>query len=221
MKAPNDFFIHDNGVRLHDEFDCGCVWEVPERVDGPLCSDDANDACGFDILRGRIGLILCAVVLMLFSWLMVSCSESEEQKVLNHVESVIEAHPDSALTLLRGVDKASLGSDREKAQYALLMSMALDKNYIDTTTFEVLQPAIDYYLYKDKGTPDDKLRTYYYQGRIFQNQGDRDNALNSFVKGLDISSESNDSLVLARTFVASGGGYTMIFTILKAIQQAT
>ena len=63
------------------------------------------------------------------------------------------------------------------------MSMALDKNYIDTTTFDVLQPACDYYI--EKGTPDDMLRTYYYRGRIFQKSGDHDNALNSFSKGLD------------------------------------
>lgn len=204
MKAINGFFIQDE-VRLHDEFDCGYVCEVPERVDRSLCSDDANDACGFDILRGRIGLILCAAMLMLFSWLMVSCSGSEEQKVLNHVESVIEAHPDSALTLLRGVNKASLGSDKEKAQYALLMSMALDKNYIDTTTFDVLQPAIDYYL--DNGNPDDRLKTLYYQGRIYQNKGDRDNARNTFAKALDNTHGIKDSLCIARTLVAQAGLY--------------
>lgn len=204
MKAINGFFIQDE-VRLHDEFDCGYVCEVPERVDRSLCSDDANDACGFDILRGRIGLILCAAMLMLFSWLMVSCSGSEEQKVLNHVESVIEAHPDSALTLLRGVNKASLGSDKEKAQYALLMSMALDKNYIDTTTFDVLQPAIDYYL--DNGNPDDRLKTLYYQGRIYQNKGDRDNARNTFAKALDNTHGVKDSLCIARTLVAQAGLY--------------
>lgn len=204
MKAINGFFIQDE-VRLHDEFDCGNVCEVPERVDRSLCSDDANDACGFDILRGRIGLILCAAMLMLFSWLMVSCSGSEEQKVLNHVESVIEAHSDSALTLLRGVNKASLGSDKEKAQYALLMSMALDKNYIDTTTFDVLQPAIDYYL--DNGNPDDRLKTLYYQGRIYQNKGDRDNARNTFAKALDNTHGVKDSLCIARTLVAQAGLY--------------
>lgn len=204
MKAINGFFIQDE-VRLHDEFDCGYVCEVPERVDRSLCSDDANDACGFGMLRKRIGVILCAVVLMLFSWLMVSCSGSEEQKVLNHVESVIEAYPDSALTLLRGVNKASLGSDKEKAQYALLMSMALDKNYIDTTTFDVLQPAIDYYL--DNGNPDDRLKTLYYQGRIYQNKGDRDNARNTFAKALDNTHGVKDSLCIARTLVAQAGLY--------------
>lgn len=189
MKATKDFFIHDNEVRLSTESYGGCLSQLS------------------GIVRGRISVIMSVVVLMLFLWLMVSCSDFKEQEVLTHVEAVIEAHPDSALTLLRGVDKASLGSDKERARYALLMSMALDKNYIDTTSFDVIQPAIEYYLDRDKGTPDDKLRTYYYQGRIFQNQGDRDNALNSFVKGLDMSSESNDSLTVARTFVASGGIY--------------
>lgn len=205
MKVTKDFLILDNEVRLHDELGGGCLCEVPARVDGSLYSDDANDACGFGMLRKRIGVILCAVVLVLFSWLMVSCSESEEQRVLNHVEEVIEAHPDSALTILRGVDKASLGSDREKAQYALLMSMALDKNYIDTTTFDVLQPAIDYYL--DNGNPDDRLKTLYYQGRIYQNKGDRDNARNTFAKALDNTHGVKDSLCIARTLVAQAGLY--------------
>lgn len=86
------------------------------------------------------------------------------------------------------------------------MSMALDKNYIDTTTFDVLQPAIDYYL--ENGNPTEKLRTYYYQGRIFQNKKDRDNALNSFIKGIDVSSGSNDSLCLARALVAQAAQYS-------------
>ncbi|MDE6084740.1 MAG: hypothetical protein K2G11_09680, partial [Muribaculaceae bacterium] len=86
---------------------------------------------------------------------------------------------------------------------------ALDKNYIDTTTFDVLQPAIDYYL--ENGNANDKLRTYYYQGRIFQNQGDRDNALNSFIRGIDVSANSNDSLSIARTLVAQGGIYNEFY----------
>lgn len=76
----------------------------------------------------------------------------------------MEAYPDSALTILEGIGKQKLGSKEEKARHALLMSMALDKNYIDTTSFDVLQPAIDYYL--KKGDANEKLRTYYYHYRI-------------------------------------------------------
>ena len=148
---------------------------------------------------------LLMLMLLLLACFIVSCSNNKQQETLNRAETLMEAHPDSALALLNGIEKSELGSKEEQARYALLMSMALDKNYIDTTTFDVLQPAIDYYL--DNGNAIDKLRTYYYQGRIFQNQGDRDNALNSFIKGTDISSGSNDSLSIARALVAEGGLY--------------
>lgn len=87
---------------------------------------------------------------------------------LDIAERIIEDRPDSALIVINSIDTSDLKKKSQKARYALLKSMALDKNYVDTTTFDILQPAIDYYL--EKGTPDEKLRTYYYQGRIYQNR---------------------------------------------------
>ncbi len=150
----------------------------------------------------RNDIITLYFILLSLAGCAVSCSTSQGQEMLSHAESLMETHPDSALTILTGVDKESLTDREQQARYALLMSMALDKNYVDTATFDVLQPAIDYYL--EKGTPDEKLKTYYYQGRIFQNGGDRDNALNSFIKGIDIAPACNDSLVIARALVAQG-----------------
>lgn len=124
-------------------------------------------------------------------------------------ENLMEARPDSALAILSSVDSTRLSDDEAKARYALLMSMALDKNYIDTTNFNVLQPAIDYYF--ENGTPDEKLRTYYYQGVIFLNKGERDNALSSFEKGTQMFNESSDSLTIARLLVAQGLIYNELF----------
>ncbi len=121
----------------------------------------------------------------------------------------METHPDSSLSLLKNIDKNSLHSKADKARYALLMSMALDKNYIDTTTFDVLQPAIDYYL--KKGTPDQKLRTYYYQGIIFMNQKDRDKTMNALINALDIAPESTDTLIWARALVAEACTYFELY----------
>ncbi|MDE6637144.1 MAG: cell division protein FtsL [Muribaculaceae bacterium] len=121
----------------------------------------------------------------------------------------MESHPDSALSILDSIHTSSIKSKSQKAKYALLMSMALDKNYVDTTTFDVLQPAIDYYL--KKGTPDEKLRTYYYQGRIYQNRNDRDSALYSFMRALDIAANCKDSLTIARTLVAQGIIYVSFY----------
>lgn len=135
----------------------------------------------------------------------VSCSGSRQNEAFDMAESLMETNPDSALSILKGMDKSQLHSKAAQARYALLLSMALDKNFIDTTTFDVLQPAIDYYL--KKGSADEKLRTYYYQGCIFLNKEEKDSALNSFIRGLDEAPRSNDSLYIARTLVAQGGLY--------------
>lgn len=148
----------------------------------------------------RIPIFLMLTVLVS---IVVSCNGRSAVDIrLDEAESLMELQPDSALTILSGIDKVNLQSKEEKARYALLMSMALDKNYIDTTTFDVIQPAIDYYLDNGKGSPDDRLRTYYYQGCIFLNKGEKDNALNSFIKGLDNIKDCKDSLCMARTLVA-------------------
>lgn len=116
-------------------------------------------------------------LLMAILCLFAGCVQrTDNSKDLDSVESLMSEMPDSALHLLRFIDGSRLGNKRELARYALLMSMALDKNYIDTATLDVLQPAIDFYLKEGKGTPDEKLRTLYCQGRIYQNAGDEEKA---------------------------------------------
>lgn len=134
------------------------------------------------------------------------CNES-----LDVAETLMESRPDSALSILDSINPSHLATSSQKARYALLKSMALDKNYVDATDFDVLQPAIDYYL--KNGNPDEKLRTYYYQGRIYQNRNDRDSALQSFSRGLDVVNEAHDSLTIARTLVAQGLIYKEFYDI--------
>ena len=50
----------------------------------------------------------------------------------------MEERPDSALAILQGIEVGDLSGKEEKAKHALLLSMALDKNVIDKTDFEVV-----------------------------------------------------------------------------------
>ena len=63
---------------------------------------------------------------------------------LDLAESLMELYPESALLILGDIEGVQLKDNRHTARFALLKSMALDKNCIYTTTFNVLQPAIDY-----------------------------------------------------------------------------
>jgi len=135
---------------------------------------------------------------------------------MDKAESQMNTQPDSALTVLSSIDKNRLGDDEGNTRYALLMSMALDKNYIDTTTFDVLQPAIDYYL--ENGDADEQLRTLYYQGRIYQNQGNDDSAMSCFMKAHELKNDIKDKLLLAHTLVATGSLDLKQYKIKQFIQ---
>lgn len=148
----------------------------------------------------RIIPALPIIFILFFS--IASCSEhSKHWETLNHAEALMEEHPDSALSVIDGIDEHSLSGRKERARYALLKSMALDKNYVDTTDFAVLQPAIDYYL--RHGSPDQKFRTLYYQGRIFQNRGENAAAMNCYLQGQDLG-HITDTLTLARLLTWQG-----------------
>lgn len=155
--------------------------------------------------------------LLLATLCMLSCSRhSVHWKTLTQVETFIEAQPDSALAALKHIDAQELAGKEERAKYALLLSMALDKNYVDKTDFEVLQPAIDYY--QGHGTATDKLRTYYYQGRIYQNQQKHDElAMQCFVKAITEGATSDDILTKARVLFTQGRIYSTIYEWDKCI----
>ena len=155
------------------------------------------------------------ILLLITAITIFSCNgarKSETFKLLEDVDSYIEARPDSALAVLEGIDVEDLGSREEKAKYALLMSMALDKNYIDRTDFEVLQPAIDYY--ESHGSATDKLRAFYYQGRIYCNRGESEDAMECLVKSIDLGSESNDLKTKARNYTAQGVSFPFLYPSL-------
>ena len=154
----------------------------------------------------RIGHFINIILLSLTVLTIGSCDRhGTAWNEMDKAENLMDAKPDSALVVLENIPASSVKGKEAAARYALLKSIALDKNYIDTTNFDVLQPAIDYYI--KNGKPDEKLRTYYYQGRIYQNQGDDDSAMRSFMNGCDLRHGVTDSLLLAHTLVAQGTLY--------------
>lgn len=120
-------------------------------------------------LRIRIFVVMKYLqgFVLFVSFLFVSCGNQEIKHTLSEVERCICEHPDNALETLRGMDQSSLNTKKLRAWFALLYAIALDKNYIDTTDVSVIMPAVNYY--KRHGSPDEKLKTHFYLGRIYLN----------------------------------------------------
>lgn len=152
------------------------------------------------------------IIILLLAALAAACgSDSRVNRTMDQAEGLLNSRPDSALILLSRLNTDSLPTQRAIARHALLLSMALDKNYVDTTDFSILQPAIDYYA--DHGTADDRLRTAYYRGRIYQNRADYDSAMYAFIRGRDFIPIAHDSLTVANLLVAQAAIYSDLYDI--------
>ena len=161
-------------------------------------------------MEKRFILYIGRLVLMLTLMTTAGCNHrSAVDKKMDMADSLMTSKPDSALAILEGIPASDINGKETSARYALLKSMALDKNYVDTTTFDVLQPAIDYYI--ENGTPDEQLRTYYYQGRIYQNKYDDDSAMQSYMLGKELLQEVSDTLTMANLMVAQATIYYRIY----------
>jgi len=149
---------------------------------------------------------LISVLLSTVLALSASCGkgDSNASRKMDLADSLMESRPDSYSTINNNIDKQILTS-KKKDRYALLKTIALDKNMIDTATIETLQPAIDHYL--ENGTTDEMARTYFYQGRILQNQGREDLAMKSLLDAKALNGATRESLTYARLLVALGSLY--------------
>lgn len=121
----------------------------------------------------------------------VSC-QSNVSKDLDKIETVLWQKPDSALLYLQSIDTTKLVTKRNQAHYALLMSAAMDKNYIDVTSDELIQKAVNYYSVRNDSYH--KMLAWYYDGIVLKNAGQFSASIVAFEKA------ENETLLLGDSF---------------------
>ena len=94
----------------------------------------------------------------------ISCSDRDIIRQLDDVGSYINEYPDSALSVLDSLYTTGMQGREANAKFAdSLINIAVD-------------------WYRKHGTADERLKSYYYQGRVYQNAGDNEAAMGSFVR---------------------------------------
>ncbi|MDE6872195.1 MAG: hypothetical protein K2J62_08790 [Bacteroidales bacterium] len=147
--------------------------------------------------------------------LAVSCGNNADvAKRLDAIENYIDTRPDSALLVLKNISKDGFLTKKQRARHALLYSIALDKNYVDIRNDSLINISVSYY--KHHGTADEKLKSYYYQGRIYNNSGDNEAAMRSFVQAESFVPNAEDHQAIARLYYVMSSIYKYLFDFSKA-----
>lgn len=163
--------------------------------------------------------IIAAISILAFAASMVSCTDHEVIRQLDDVEAYLSEHPDSALSVLDSMSAESIQGREANAKFALLYSMALDKSYIDATDDSLINIAVDWY--RKHGTADERLKSYYYQGRVYQNAGDNEAAMGSFVRAEAYAGQSDDKTAAGLLYLAMSNISMDIFDIDKVLEYSS
>lgn len=94
-----------------------------------------------------------------------ACHNSNLVPQLQFADSLMLSKPDSALNLLKKLSIQEMPNKSAKAMYALLLTQALDKNYIHHQNDSLISIAIDYY--KNNKDNNLKAKSYFYLGRVY------------------------------------------------------
>lgn len=153
--------------------------------------------------------------------LCANCSKADKrlESILNSAENCLENFPDSSLAILNKLKIDEISSAPQKAKYALLKSIALDKNYIDVTEDSLTSIAVDYY--KKHGTAEECLKSFMYNGNIFANAKDYERAMSNYLEAEEFVEESRDYIIIGRLYSAKTIIYNSIFDFQTAIEQAS
>ena len=149
------------------------------------------------------------IIVIISALCLASCSHhSKHWETLTQIETFVEENPDSALSVLQCIEVDDLSGSEEKAKHALLLLMALDKNDVAETDFEILHPAIDYY--KNNGSPTEQMLTLFYQGEIHRINSQYAQALTCFCEAMKIGEDSKHIHIMARVLDAQGDVYRVL-----------
>lgn len=134
---------------------------------------------------------LRCLFIVVFSFCLLSCSWSETRRLFSTSERIMTERPDSALNILLDVNPDDLHTRKQRAKHALLLSMALDKNYIDIADDSIISIAYNYFQHHP--TKREKMLATYYSGIVNQNAGNTIKAAIDFNQALYLAKELNDN----------------------------
>ena len=140
-----------------------------------------------------IYVILLVTILTWFT----SCNTSVPYPTtMQQAEECMNIHPDSALTLLQGMEDNIKDYPEEVQMYwHLLTIQAKDKQYITHTSDSLINQIVQYY--EEYGDENKLMMAYYYQGSVYRDMNDVPKALKAFQKALERKVPNNDLLIKA------------------------
>lgn len=123
--------------------------------------------------------LLYTCLISLFG-LLAACQQNASSDIFSRIEDCMEAHPDSALSLLHQIPHPERLSGKQRADYALLLTQARDKNFLSSLQSDsLIKIAVDYYRDSEENVKAGKA--LYYYGKVMALQDNDTLAMQAYL----------------------------------------
>lgn len=152
----------------------------------------------YSIYTQTINMNFRIIGILLLILMLLSCNRDSDMKMmLSSAESLMNEHPDSALTLLESIERKSLSKEKDKARYALLLTQARNKCYICETDDSLINVAVRYY--KKHPSKGFFLKSCFYKAEILFNKQEYNLAVIMAMKAYELAKETDDFYWIAKS----------------------
>lgn len=143
--------------------------------------------------------IYTALLVFLITIVSVSSCRGDSDKLnvtFSEVEKCMDALPDSALRLLKTIAYPETLHGELQARYALLMTQAMDKNYMKFSSDSLIVLALNYYTVNQR-EPAMYAKVQFYYGRVMLELNRQEDALRYFLSAKKYYDETKEYKMLA------------------------
>ncbi len=129
---------------------------------------------------------------MLALLLACACDSTDIVDSLDKARYLMSTRPDSSLSILENIDCSEISSMQNNALYALLYTQARDKNFFDDINDSLINIAVSYYEANPNNHIVNLFLSYYYQGRIRENNQLYESSILSYTKAEELIDSIED-----------------------------
>lgn len=152
--------------------------------------------------------------LLLFCFIITSCQDHYVVRILDDVDGYAASYPDSALSVLQSINTKHIICPSVRARLALATTIAQDRTDQLPDSDSLITIAVQYY--RVFGNPFDKFRSFYYHGRILEEQKQREMAMNAYWQAVSLDIKHIPDIYLSSLYQNMGYLYADTFDKIQS-----
>jgi len=143
--------------------------------------------------------IVSLIFALLVCCLIAGCGDNRDvNSALLCADEVMEEMPDSALRVMEAIDPEKVSSGSQSARYALLLTQARYKNFIDETDDSLISVAVRHYRHKNDHRA--LANACFHKARILENAGNDNRSIALALDAEQAAIKADNNLWLARIY---------------------